>query len=74
MNLSKLLVFFRGNKSKVAKLLRIERLTLRKSMAQGRDYIIVDGMVYKSMRKINLDHLSEIERLRLEDHFNSECG
>lgn len=74
MNLSKLLIFFRGNKSKVAKLLRIERLTLSRHIEQGRDYIIIDGMVYKSMTKINLDHLSEIERLRLEDHFNSECG
>lgn len=74
MNLSKLLKFFRGNKTKVAKLLRIERLTLRKHMDQGREYIIIDGMIYKSMSKINLDHLSEIERLRLEEHFNSECG
>ena len=74
MNLNKLMTYFRRNQSAVSRVLGVTRLTLRTDIRKGRNYIVVDGIVYKSIGKANTEHLHELDRLHLEEEFNRECG
>lgn len=74
INLNKLMAHFRRNKSAVSRVLGVTRLTLRTDIKKGRDYIVVNGVVYKSIGKANTEHLHELDRLHLEEEFNRECG
>ena len=74
MNLNKLMTYFRRNQSAVSRVLGVTRLTLRTDIRNGRNYIVVDGIVYKSIGKANTEHLHELDRLHLEEEFNRECG
>ena len=74
MNLKELFKYFRCNQSAISRVLGITRLTLRNSIRDDRNYIIIDGVVYKSIGKVRTDHLDEMDRLYLEERFNSECG
>lgn len=74
MNLKELMTYFRRNKSAVSRVLGVTRLTLRTDIKKGRDYIVVDGIVYKSIGKANTEHLHELDKLYLEERFNRECG
>lgn len=74
INLEKLLIALRFNQSKVARFLGINRLTLRNDIKAERNYLIVDGVVYKSIGKARMYELSEIEKLKIEEQYNRECG
>jgi len=74
MNLNKLMTYFRRNKSAVSRVLGVTRLTLRTDINKGRDYIVVNSVVYKSIGKANTEHLHELDKLHLEDEFNRERG
>ncbi len=74
MNLKELMTYFRRNQSAVSRVLGVTRLTLRTDIKKGRDYIVVDGIVYKSIGKANTEHLHELDRLHLEYEFNRECA
>ena len=74
MNLKELMTYFRRNQSAVSRVLGVTRLTLRTDIRKGRNYIVVDGIVYKSIGKANTEHLHELDRLHLEEEFNRECG
>lgn len=74
MNLNQLMGYFRRNHSAVSRVLGVTRLTLRTDLKKGRNYIIIDGVVYKSIGNANTEHLHELDRLHLEEQFNSECG
>ena len=74
MNLNQLMRYFRCNHSAIARVLGITRLTLRNSIRDNRNYIVIDGVVYKSIGKANTEHLHELDKLHLEALFNRECG
>ena len=74
MNLKCILELLRWNRSKVARLFGIDRATLRRDIDAGKDYVVVNNVVYREIGKLNKDSLKEIERLKLEEQFNSECG
>lgn len=74
MNLKSILDCLKWNQSKVARLFGIDRATLRRDIDAGRDYVVVNNTVYREIGKLNKDSLKEIERLKLEEQYNSECG
>lgn len=71
MNLEKLMVIFRGNQTKLAKFLGINRGSLRTNMQDGNDYIVFNGKSYKQVGEIDWNQLTP-EQKRI--HFENECG
>lgn len=62
IGLDNLLAVTRGNQTKTAEYLRVNRGTLRRDIDKKVDYVVIDGKVYKQIGNINNKALTAKER------------
>jgi hypothetical protein len=70
-NLTDILIVFRGNLTKTAKFLRVNRGSLRAKVESDQDFLIHEGKVYKQIGNPDWSQITDIEK---RAKFESECG
>jgi len=75
LNLEKIMQLVRGNQTKAAKFLGLNRGSFSRDYVKaGKDIVVIKGKVYKEVSKINIDAFDEIEMMKLRDQFEMECN
>jgi len=75
LNLEKIMQLVRGNQTKAAKFLGLNRGSFsREYVKPGKGIVVIKGKVYKEVSKINIDAFDEIELMKLREQFEMECN